>query len=187
MSKYKYSNLLHTNNANLDKLHQIVIKAVEEQELISKKLVNNVITTKLTVGERMSDKVADFGGSWKFIIIFAIFLCGWMSLNVFIYLDKGFDPYPFILLNLILSTIAAIQAPVIMMSQNRKEERDRQRAEDDYMVNLKSEIELRNLHEKIDLLITEQMKNLFEIQQSQMDKIEMLDNRLKKHLKTPLD
>jgi uncharacterized membrane protein len=108
-----------------------------------------------------------------------------MSLNVFIYLDKGFDPYPFILLNLILSTIAAIQAPVIMMSQNRKEERDRQRAEDDYMVNLKSEIELRNLHEKIDLLITEQMKNLFEIQQSQMDKIEMLDNRLKNHLKNP--
>ncbi|MBC7653239.1 MAG: DUF1003 domain-containing protein [Oligoflexus sp.] len=185
MSKSKYSNLLHTNNANLDKLHQIVVKAVEEEQLLSKKLENNSLSINLSIGEKLSDRVATFGGSWKFIIIFAVFLCGWMSLNVFIYLDKGFDPYPFILLNLILSTIAAIQAPVIMMSQNRKEERDRQRAEDDYMVNLKSEIELRNLHEKIDLLITEQMKNLFEIQQSQMDKIEMLDNRLKNHLKNP--
>jgi len=187
MSKSKYNNLLHTNNGNLDKLHQIVIKAVEEEQFLSKKLEKDTLNTKLTVGEKLSDKVATFGGSWKFIIIFAIFLCGWMCLNVFIYLNKGFDPYPFILLNLILSTIAAIQAPVIMMSQNRKEDKDRQRAEDDYMVNLKSEIELRNLHEKIDLLITEQMGNLFEIQKSQMDKIQALDDRLKNHLKKPLN
>jgi uncharacterized membrane protein len=104
-------------------------------------------------------------------------------LNVFLLHDKGYDPYPFILLNLILSTIAAIQAPVIMMSQNRKEERDRKRSEDDYMVNLKSEIELRNLHEKIDLLIAEQMKNLFEIQKTQIEKIDSFDKKLKDHLK----
>jgi uncharacterized membrane protein len=187
MSKSKYNNLLHTNNASLDKLHQIVVKAVEEEQLLSKKLESNASSIEMTFGEKLSDKVASFGGSWKFIIIFAIFLCGWMLLNVFIYLNKGFDPYPFILLNLILSTIAAIQAPVIMMSQNRKEAKDRQRAEDDYMVNLKSEIELRNLHEKIDLLITEQMKNLFEIQKSQMDKIQTIDDRLKNHLKKPLN
>ncbi|MBK0383750.1 DUF1003 domain-containing protein [Pedobacter sp. SD-b] len=187
MSKSKYNNLLHTNNANLDKLHQIVVKAVEEEQLLSKRLENDNINTKLNFADKLSDKVANFGGSWKFIILFSVFLCFWMCLNVFIFLNKGFDPYPFILLNLILSTIAAIQAPVIMMSQNRKEERDRKRAEDDYMVNLKSEIELRNLHEKIDLLITEQMKNLFEIQKSQMDKIQQLDDRLKNHLKKPLD
>ena len=106
-----------------------------------------------------------------------------MSINVFALSNKGYDPYPFILLNLILSSIAALQAPVIMMSQNRKEERDRERAEDDYMVNLKSEIEIRNLHEKIDLLISEQMKNLFEIQQVQLNQIDALDKQLKVHLK----
>lgn len=176
-----YHSLLKTNNENLNKLHSIVLKAIDEEQLISKKLENKNLERPISFGEKLSDQVANFGGSWRFIIIFSVFLTLWMLLNVFILNNKGYDPYPFILLNLILSSIAALQAPVIMMSQNRKENRDRARAEDDYMVNLKSELELRNLHEKMDLLISEQMKNLFEIQQQQMDKIEALDKRLRAH------
>ena len=178
-----YKDLLSTTNTDTAKLHQIVLKAIEEEQLLSRKLLNKPDELPQTIGDKLADKVAAFGGSWKFIIIFTIFLIIWMSINVFALNDKGYDPYPFILLNLILSSIAALQAPVIMMSQNRKEERDRQRAEDDYMVNLKSEIEIRNLHEKIDLLISEQMKNLFEIQQLQLSQIEALDKQLKVHLK----
>jgi uncharacterized membrane protein len=92
----------------------------------------------------------------------------WVSANVF-FLSRPFDPYPFILLNLLLSMLAALQAPIIMMSQNRREERDRQRAVNDYMINLKSEIEIRNVHQKLDLLITEQMKTLFELQTLQLE------------------
>lgn len=182
-NKSNYKVLLQSNNQNLNKLNEIVLKAVEEEQFLSKKLKNDKLEKSRSLGEKLSDQVAQFGGSWRFIIIFSIFLALWMMLNVFILKNKGYDPYPFILLNLILSTIAAIQAPVIMMSQNRKEDRDRKRAEDDYMVNLKSEIELRNLHEKIDLLMAEQMKNLFEVQQVQMDKIDELDKKLKDHLK----
>ena len=120
----------------------------------------------------LADKVASFGGSWKFIIIFFSFLLAWVLINFWWLHNKGFDPYPFILLNLFLSCIAAIQAPVIMMSQNRKEEKDRQRAINDYLVNLKSEIELRNLHQKIDLLMSEQMQTLFEIQKAQVELME---------------
>ncbi len=178
-----YKSLLKTNNQNLGKLHDIVLKAIEEEQLLSKRLENKNIGAQQTFGEKLSDSVANFGGSWRFIIIFSVFLVLWMMLNVFIFSDKGFDPYPFILLNLILSSIAALQAPVIMMSQNRKETRDRQQAEDDYIVNLKSEIELRNLHEKIDLLIGAQMKDLFEIQQAQMKKMEDLEKRINEHLK----
>lgn len=181
--KTNYKNLLNTSNADIDKLHQIVVKALEEEELISHKLLKKTETAPQTIGEKLADKVAAFGGSWKFIIIFTVFLVIWMMINVIALSNKGFDPYPFILLNLILSSIAALQAPVIMMSQNRKEERDRERAEDDYMINLKSEIEIRNLHEKIDLLISEQMKNLFEIQQLQLSQIEALGKQLKVHLK----
>jgi uncharacterized membrane protein len=101
-----------------------------------------------------------------------------MIVNVY-FLVKPFDPYPFIFLNLLLSTIAAIQAPLIMMSQNRKEEKDRQRAINDYLVNLKSEIEVRNLHQKLDLLITDQMKTLFEIQKMQMDLMEEIRTELR--------
>lgn len=181
--KSNYKVLLQTNNQNLNKLNEIVLKAIDEEQLLSKKLSNDKLEKPKSFGERLSDQVAQFGGSWRLIIIFSVFLAFWMALNVFWLSNKGFDPYPFILLNLILSTIAAIQAPVIMMSQNRKEDRDRRRAEDDYMVNLKSEIELRNLHEKIDLLMAEQMKNLFEIQQAQIEKIDELDKKLKDHLK----
>ena len=132
-------------------------------------------TQILTTGQRIADKVASFGGSWRFIILFGLFLFIWISINIFWLANKGFDPYPFILLNLILSCLAAIQAPVIMMSQNRQEEKDRERAKKDYMINLKSELEIRILHEKIDHLIMHQQQELLEIQKVQ---IEMMNDIL---------
>jgi len=130
----------------------------------------------LTFGQRIADKVASFGGSWTFIISFGIFIFLWISLNIFWLVNKGFDPYPFILLNLILSCLAALQAPVIMMSQNRQEEKDRDRAKNDYMINLKSELEIRTLHEKIDHFVMDQQQELLDIQKAQ---IEMLTDILK--------
>jgi uncharacterized membrane protein len=127
----------------------------------------------------ISDKVARFGGSWAFILSFLGILVLWIIFNAISLVQPHFDPYPFILLNLVLSCIAAIQAPVIMMSQNRKEEKDRQRAENDYMINLKSELELRNLHQKVDLLQTEQMHKLMEVQILQLRLLEKLNRKIK--------
>jgi uncharacterized membrane protein len=178
MVKKKLEQLLETENEQLQKLNEIVQQSIEEEKLLSEKLLefedkNPPFTS------RLADKVAIFGGSWKFIISFGLFMFVWIIINVYL-LKKSFDPFPFILLNLLLSTIAALQAPIIMMSQNRKEEKDRQRAVNDYMINLKSEIEVRNLHGKIDLLMTEQMKTLFEIQKTQMDLMEDIKNIVKK-------
>jgi uncharacterized membrane protein len=130
----------------------------------------------LTTGQKVADKVASFGGSWTFIISFGVFIFIWITINVFWLVNKSFDPYPFILLNLILSCLAALQAPVIMMSQNRLEEKDRQRAKNDYMINLKSELEIRTLHEKIDHFIIDQQQELLEIQKVQ---VEMMADILK--------
>jgi uncharacterized membrane protein len=124
---------------------------------------------EMTVGQRIADQVASFGGSWTFIISFGVFLLVWILINIFWLANKGFDPYPFILLNLILSSLAALQAPVIMMSQNRQEEKDRERAKKDYMINLKAELEIRMLHEKIDHLIITQQQEALEIQKVQID------------------
>jgi len=123
----------------------------------------------LTVGQKIADKVATFGGSWTFIIAFGVFIFFWISINTYWLFNKGFDPYPFILLNLILSCLAALQAPVIMMSQNRQEEKDRERAKKDYMINLKSELEIRILHEKIDHFVMNQQQELLEIQNVQIE------------------
>jgi uncharacterized membrane protein len=123
----------------------------------------------ISTGQKIADKVASFGGSWTFIISFGVFIFIWISANVFWLVNKGFDPYPFILLNLILSCLAALQAPVIMMSQNRQEEKDRQRSKNDYMINLKSELEIRMLQEKIDHFIIDQQQELLEIQKVQVE------------------
>ena len=131
----------------------------------------------MTSAQKLADSVASFGGSWKFIISFGLFILIWITINVAWFANKGYDPYPFILLNLILSCIAALQAPVIMMSQNRQEEKDRERAKKDYMINLKSELEIRMLHEKIDHLILHQQQELIEIQKVQ---IEMMGDIIKK-------
>jgi uncharacterized membrane protein len=170
MSKFKLDQLLATGNEQLQKLNEIVHRAIEEENLLSEKLLEFEDKNPPFVS-RLADKVASFGGSWKFILSFALLMTCWIISNIY-FISKPFDPYPFILLNLILSTIAALQAPIIMMSQNRKEEKDRQRAVNDYLINLKSEIEVRNLHGKLDLLITEQMKTLFEIQKTQVDLME---------------
>ncbi|MFW9626897.1 MAG: DUF1003 domain-containing protein [Sulfurospirillum sp.] len=123
----------------------------------------------LTFGQKIADKVAAFGGSWTFILSFCFFLFLWIAINVVWFHNQGFDPYPYILLNLILSCVAALQAPIIMMSQNRQEEKDRARSKNDYMINLKSELEIRMLHEKIDHLIMHQQEELLEIQKVQID------------------
>jgi uncharacterized membrane protein len=152
-----------------------------EQEVIDS-LANGIPLTRdpgddeadaiMTFGERASDKVASFGGSWTFILIFCGVLVIWMALNASALLFKPFDPYPFILLNLLLSCVAALQAPIIMMSQRRQEAKDRQRAENDYMVNLKAELEIRQLHEKLDHQIMHQWARLNELQQVQIDMLE---------------
>jgi uncharacterized membrane protein len=170
MEKGNLEQLLKTEDEHLQKLNAIVVNAIEEEKLLSKKLLefeerNPPFTS------RLADKVASFGGSWKFILVFLFLMIIWIAGNIYL-LRKPFDPFPFILLNLLLSTVAALQAPIIMMSQNRKEEKDRQRAINDYLINLKSEIEVRNVHSKLDLLIAEQMKTLFEIQKAQMDMME---------------
>ncbi|TFG98013.1 MAG: DUF1003 domain-containing protein [Calditrichales bacterium] len=130
----------------------------------------------LTVGQILADKIAAIGGSWTFIISFLLFLFIWMGINSYLLIRQPFDPYPFILLNLVLSTLAAIQAPLIIMSQRRQEIRDRLRAENDYRVNLKAELEIRQLHEKVDHILLIQWKRMLEIQEIQ---IELL-NELKK-------
>ncbi|MBK7410007.1 MAG: DUF1003 domain-containing protein [Saprospirales bacterium] len=169
--------ILSTEDKHLHKLHQIVADAMQEQELITENLLHPP-KELLSRGQKMADKVATFGGSWTFITIFAVVLTCWIAMNVLM-MTKAFDPYPFILLNLVLSCLAAIQAPVIMMSQNRKEEKDRKEAENDYLVNLKAEIEVRNLHQKINLLMEEQFKSLMEIQQYQTELLEEMAGRKK--------
>jgi len=170
------ASLLETENKQLQKLNEIVIRSIEEEKLISKKLYE-FEEHHPSFKDAIADKVASFGGSWSFILFFLFVMIVWMGLNAYL-LHRPFDPYPFILLNLLLSTIAALQAPIIMMSQNRKEEKDRQRSVNDYLVNLKAEIEVRNLHQKLDLLISEQMKTLFEIQNAQMDLMEEIREKL---------
>jgi len=133
--------------------------------------VNEQFDRELTFGERVADLVANFGGSWWFISSFALVCIGWMAVNA-VWLTQPFDPFPFILLNLALSCLAAVQAPLILMSQRRQEDRDRMRAEYDYRVNLKAELEIRHLHSKLDLLLTHQWRRLLEIQQMQLDVLE---------------
>ncbi|MTH32999.1 DUF1003 domain-containing protein [Paracoccus limosus] len=128
-------------------------------------------------GARMADRVAEWGGSWAFILAFVGVLVGWVIVNTLTYLGRPFDPYPFILLNLILSCVAALQAPIIMMSQRRQEDKDRRRAENDYRINLKAELELRQLHEKLDHQLTHQWQRLLEIQRIQIDLINELHPR----------
>jgi uncharacterized membrane protein len=161
----------------LDKLHKIVQDSIEAEELIIQNLLNPPLEI-LTQGQRISDKVAYFGGSWKFIIFFGVFLTIWIIFNIFALGVWKFDPYPFILMNLILSCIAALQAPIIMMSQNRQEEKDRKRSENDYLINLKSEMQIRSLHQKMDLLLEDQIKTLFETQQKQFLILKEIDEKL---------
>ena len=161
-------NLLESEKGELTTLDHDVLESLQRHETLSSN-VNAEFEKDSTLGEKMADGVASFGGSWKFITIFASILVIWIALNSFLLLKKPFDPYPFILLNLVLSCLAAIQAPVIMMSQNRQESKDRLRSQHDYRVNLKAELEIRQLHDKIDHLLSHQWERLVEIQQIQID------------------
>ncbi len=176
--------ILQDEIGELSALDNEVIESLKEHEILSSDISKEFVKT-LTFGERLSDHIASFGGSWRFIILFGAILVAWIVLNAVFLLNRGFDPYPFILLNLILSCLAAIQAPIIMMSQNRAEARDRLRAENDYKVNLKAELEIRHLHEKIDHLLQRQYQRLFEIQQIQIELLEELGHKREPRTKTP--
>jgi uncharacterized membrane protein len=182
MEKDDVAKLLNDEDTHINKLHQIVEDTIKAEELIVHNLLNPP-SEILTQGQKISDKVALFGGSWRFIVLFGIVLTLWIIFNVVAIGSYKFDPYPFILMNLILSCIAALQAPIIMMSQNRQEEKDRMRGENDYLINLKAEMQIRSLHQKIDLLLEEQIKTLFETQSKQFELLkgikDKLDNRPK--------
>ncbi len=161
---------------SLTDLDQTVLDSLKDKTTLTDKLDGEELMV-MTFGQRIADQVAAFGGSWTFIISFGLFLLIWICINIYWLGNTGFDPYPFILLNLILSSLAAIQAPVIMMSQNRQEEKDRERGKKDYMINLKSEMEIRMLHEKIDHLILNEQQEVLEIHKVQ---IEMMNDILKR-------
>ncbi len=177
MNDKEIDDLLSDENAHLNKLHQIVKDTIKSEELIIHNLLNPPEET-LTAGQKISDKVALFGGSWKFIILFGVVLTLWIIYNALAVGYWRFDPFPFILMNLILSCIAALQAPIIMMSQNRQEEKDRMRSENDYLINLKAEMQIRSLHQKMDLLLEEQIKTLFETQEKQFIILKELSSKL---------
>ena len=159
--------------ADLMRLKKEVQDSLLKQATLAKD-IDKEFDSRATRGERIADKVAAFGGSWTFIIIFGVILFVWMGVNTTLVLSKPFDPFPYIFLNLVLSCLAAIQAPVIMMSQNRQEAKDRMRSESDFKTNLKAELEIQGINEKIDKLINDQWKHLLEIQQMQMEMIEQL-------------
>ncbi|EEB84277.1 DUF1003 domain-containing protein [Roseobacter sp. GAI101] len=163
--------LLEGERGELDELDRQVIASLELDRPISQN-TEEVLSERISFGERLADKVSEFGGSWTFIVGFLVLLVAWMTTNALLLGAKPFDPYPFILLNLLLSCVAAFQAPIIMMSQRRKDAKDRLRAENDYRVNLKSELEIRLLHEKIDHQLAHQWKRLAELQQIQIDLLE---------------
>jgi len=170
------SQLLERERGEISELERQVVESLAREETVARN-VEETWEDRRTTGERLADVVAEFGGSWKFIISFAVVLIVWMAFNVWAATQRIFDPYPFILLNLVLSCLAAIQAPIIMMSQKRQETKDRLRSENDYRVNLKAELEIRHLHEKVDHLINRQWERLAEIQQIQLEIMEDLAAR----------
>ncbi|MCB0379506.1 MAG: DUF1003 domain-containing protein [Bdellovibrionales bacterium] len=173
--------MIEKDIGEVEELEAEVIKSLEEHELLSED-INKAFYGQLSFGDRLSDKLAEFGGSWTFISLFALILLGWIVINSLVLAQKPFDPYPYILLNLILSCLAAIQAPIIMMSQNRQEAKDRLRADMDYKINLKAELEIRHLKLKLDQLASHQWRRLLEIQNLQTDLIEEVGEKIEKSL-----
>jgi uncharacterized membrane protein len=166
----------HLLNKEWDALEDAEKKVIE-QFIERKPITHNAskhYAEKFTFGEKIADKVAAFGGSWTFIIIFFVILFLWVILNTLVLVTKPFDAYPFIFLNLVLSMLAAVQAPIIMMSQNRQAAKDRMSAEHDYEVNLRAELEIIGLHHKIDELREIKWIELIEIQQKQIDLLEKI-------------
>lgn len=186
LRKYRADYVKHIilqDRGELTELDQMVCDSLKEHELITKN-INKAFEKQLSFGARMADKVAHFGGSWTFIIIFFSFLILWMGVNSIFIIRNPLDPFPYIFLNLMLSCLAAIQAPVIMMSQNRQAEKDRMRSDDDYLTNLKSELEIRQLHSKLDQFMKKQWDRILELQGIQ---IELAEDLLKKKYKHKLN
>lgn len=173
------TSLIKQENGEIAVIDRDVMEAIKNNSILSEN-IQDEIEAELTFGQKLADSVASFGGSWTFIVTFFSFILMWMIINVLFLATRPFDPFPFILLNLILSCLAAIQAPIIMMSQNRQEQKDRQRGEHDYKINLKAELEIKLLSEKIDHLLAHQNKKLLEIQEVQTDYLEDLMKELKK-------
>lgn len=176
-----YKHIIDKENERIERLHKMVENSIKEEELIMQNLLNPP-SEELSKGQKISDKVARFGGSWKFIIAFLTSMFIWIGFNIMALTNAWrFDPFPFILLNLILSCVAAIQAPIIMMSQNRQEEKDRKRSENDYLINLKAEMQIRSLHQKMDMLVEEQIKALFETQARQLELLGQIERKINKN------
>lgn len=171
--------LVEQEKGELAQIDMDVLQAIRDNAILSENTQDEIEAT-LTVGQKLADRFAAFGGSWFFIATFFSFMLLWIIVNIWILSSKPFDPYPFILLNLILSCLAAIQAPIIMMSQNRQEQKDRVRSEHDYKINLKAELEIKLLSEKIDHLLVQQNKKLLEIQEVQIDYLEDLLKHIKR-------
>ncbi|MEK6733587.1 MAG: DUF1003 domain-containing protein [Pseudomonadota bacterium] len=165
--------LLEVRNKHQKAMNRIVVESITEEEGLVNNLYQDEKTIKSTLAEKISDTIASFGGSWIFILIFFTFIFSWMIYNTAIE-KEGFDPYPYILLNLILSCIAAVQAPIILMSQNRKANKENKRAQDEYLINLKAELENRMMNQKLDILINHQLNELVETHKFQMKKIDQL-------------
>ncbi|MBF0196249.1 MAG: DUF1003 domain-containing protein [Planctomycetes bacterium] len=173
ISKYRaeyVEHVLEKERGELSELETEVIESMENHELLSAN-ANVEYEEKLSFGDRITDKIVKFGGSWKFIILFSILLIMWMIANTYAILFKPIDPYPFIFMNFILSTLAAFQAPFVLMSQNRQAIKEKVRSDNEYKVNLKSELEIRHLNSKVDQLLTNQWGRLLKIQQVQTDLI----------------
>jgi len=162
------SELLHKERGELSDLDKEVVESLSAGETIASN-TEEEYAEDVSFGGKVSDALAKFGGSWTFIILFIVVIVVWMSINAVIFGGTDFDPYPFILLNLVLSCLAAFQAPIILMSQNRQEKKDRLRSDNEYQVNLKAELEIRHLHEKMDHLINRQWERLAEIQEIQLE------------------
>ncbi|MBN1274579.1 MAG: DUF1003 domain-containing protein [Candidatus Aminicenantes bacterium] len=171
LTKYRTNyvhSLLQSERGEITSLEQEVLDSMRNHELLTKN-IDSEFEQSWSFGERLADRIASFGGSWVFLICFGIFIALWIGINSVVLFVHPPDPYPFILLNLVLSCLAAIQAPIIMMSQNRQEAKDRLRSQHDYQVNLKAELEIRHLHDKIDHLLSQQWDRLAQIQEIQLD------------------
>ena len=173
----KFVGYLEQEYEKISEMEKSLVTQIARRGRVSK-MVNKEFEANMTFGEHVADRVARFGGSWTFIMIFGSILLTWMAVNTWLLVRHPFDPYPFILLNLVLSTLAALQAPVIMMSQNRQAEKDRMQANHDYQINLMAEIEIRDLHDKLDGLRFKQWHELWHMQKRQLELLEHLHKEL---------
>ncbi|NRT58544.1 DUF1003 domain-containing protein [Sphaerotilus uruguayifluvii] len=168
--------LLVAEKGELSELDSAVLDSLRTHQTLASDVESDYAEQR-SLGERLADRIADFGGSWAFLISFSVFIAVWIAVNSLVMFWRPVDPYPFILLNLLLSCLAAVQAPIIMMSQNRQEAKDRLRARNDYQINLKAELEIRHLHEKVDHLLSHQWERMIEIQEMQIDLLDELRRR----------